>query len=202
MASKILFICGSPRGKASNTTRLAQRVAEGAKSVGAEAVIVDAAKLESKFHGCTGCLGCQKPSGKLKCVIDDELGRLVGTIPEFDTVVFASPVYFFSFPAQLKMVIDRFMSLLVTQPDLSYKSPLSNMKFAIVSTGGGDEKNSGLEIMIRSFDYLHDLIGSPKAEVFFEKYCSRDINILEREDVSERASKFGCSLAKFTKKRI
>lgn len=103
MNQKILILLGSPRKKG-NSAVLAARLGEGAESSGAE--------VETLFlHGmdispCTACEGCHE-EGAAGCVIEDEMQEIYGKLREADSLVFASPVYWFSISAQLKLAIDR-----------------------------------------------------------------------------------------------
>ena len=100
---KILILMGSPR-KTGNSAVLADHLANGAIKAGAH--------VESLFiHGmdinpCTGCDQCQGEDAS-GCVIDDDMQNVYGKLEKADSIVFASPIYWFSVTAQLKMVIDR-----------------------------------------------------------------------------------------------
>jgi len=191
---RILIIAGSPRGINSNTGKLAQKVAEGVRLAGADALITDVSRYEAKFHGCTGCMGCKQPGNGLKCVIHDDYSKLVGSLVEFDAVVIAAPVYFFGFPAQVKAVIDRFFSLLEMTAPGQYTSPMSGMKFVLLATGGGDLSDSGVKNMVNFFENMHHLIKMPMPELLFEKHCSPEMDICERTAVMDKALALGKKL--------
>ena len=102
MNKNILILSGSPR-KGANTDKLARSFKEGAESTGKEAIIFRAADM--KLKGCQGCNHClEKNSG---CVQQDDMLLLWDFLYKADTLVLASPVYFFGISAQLKLVIDR-----------------------------------------------------------------------------------------------
>ena len=44
------------------------------------------------------------------CVFQDAMPKILDTILESDMIVFATPIYYFGFSAQIKAVIDRFYS--------------------------------------------------------------------------------------------
>lgn len=191
---RILIISGSPRGINGNTGKLAQKIAEGVRLSGADALITDISKYEAKHYGCTGCMGCKQPGNGLKCVIHDDYSKLVGSLIEFDAIVIAAPVYFFGFPASVKAVIDRFFSLLNVVSPGHYTSPLSEKKFALVATAGGDLADSGVKNMVNFFEQLHHLIKTPIPEFLFEKHCSPELDICERADVMAKALALGKKL--------
>ncbi|NCC85756.1 MAG: flavodoxin family protein, partial [Clostridia bacterium] len=55
---------------------------------------------------------CCQHGKEYRCVIDDGMTELVASVPEYDGVVLASPVYFFSMTSQAKAFLDRCYSLL------------------------------------------------------------------------------------------
>jgi len=106
-ARKILILMGSPR-KNGNSAVLAKNLADGATASGARVETIDIQGMD--INPCTGCDRCQgkQSSG---CVIVDDMQGIYGKLVEADAIVFASPIYWFSVTAQLKMVIDRIYAI-------------------------------------------------------------------------------------------
>ena len=105
MAKKILIIETSLRAK-SNSDRLAESFAEGAKAAGNDVEIVS---MKGKNIGfCTGCFGCQKIG---HCVINDDANEITEKILEAEVVVWATPIYYYEMSGQMKTMIDRANSL-------------------------------------------------------------------------------------------
>ena len=108
MSNNIVILAGSPR-KVSSTDKLAAAFAEGAKDAGHTVTTFRVADM--KIGGCLGCNHCfQKKEGV--CVQKDEMRTILEAIRKADTLVLASPVYFWGISAQLKLVIDRTYALL------------------------------------------------------------------------------------------
>ena len=99
---KILGINGSPRGSKSQTLILVNEVLEGAKASGSDVELVDVCKLRINY--CNACDVCY---AKGKCIHDDDFEGLYRKMLDSDGLILASPVYFRSFTAQLKTLIDR-----------------------------------------------------------------------------------------------
>ncbi|MBQ8291519.1 MAG: flavodoxin family protein [Clostridia bacterium] len=99
---KVLILSGSPR-KGGNSDVLCDEFAKGALSKGNEVEKIFIS--EQEIAPCKGCYYCAKHEGK--CVIDDGMADILQKIIDCDTLVLASPVYFYSVSAQLKAVIDR-----------------------------------------------------------------------------------------------
>lgn len=64
--------------------------------------------FNKKINGCLGCRQCRKTGN---CVWNDDARDILNKILEADVLVFASPVYFYSVSAQLKLILDRTFSI-------------------------------------------------------------------------------------------
>ena len=102
----ILLINGSPKGRASNSLRLAEAFLEGYTSVVPEAKIEQIDLKGKRVEPCKGCFGCWcKTPGR--CIIDDDMPELLEKRIRADLVVWSFPLYFFNVPGPLKNFIDR-----------------------------------------------------------------------------------------------
>ena len=108
MGKKIVVITGSPR-KNGNSFAMTDAFIKAAQAKGHTVTRFDAAM--QKVGGCHACQTCYK-SGKA-CSFDDDYNVIAPTIEEADVVVFSTPVYWYSFPAQIKGVIDKLFSLCI-----------------------------------------------------------------------------------------
>lgn len=102
MGKHILILSSSPRPNG-NSRALCTALMQGALSVGHTAELLNVAALQ--IHPCDGCEYCYQHSNQ--CVIRDDMDLVWEKIDQSDVLVFASPIYFFHFSAQLKVVIDR-----------------------------------------------------------------------------------------------
>lgn len=102
---KILILTGSPR-KNGNSNTLADNFIKGATEAGHEVARFDAAQKD--VHPCIACNSCGMNG---PCVFKDDFEFVRKHIADADTVVFATPMYYFGFSAQLKTVIDRFYAI-------------------------------------------------------------------------------------------
>jgi len=150
MGGHIVILKGSPR-KRGNSSMLADQAACGARDAGAA--------VESFFlHGmdirpCRGCDACVK-SGV--CVIKDDM-RVVGpALRTADAVVLASPVYWFTYSAQLKACIDRWYALWHPRNTL-----LKGKRIGIVlSYGDADLASSGGRNAVRALKDAAAFLGA------------------------------------------
>lgn len=137
MSKRIAFIHGSPRKKG-NTRNMANVAIQAAKNGQAEVVEIDAVDLEFKVPGCASCYRCQQSDGFL-CAVDDQLSATVASLVDYDVIALAIPTYWMSYPAQVKMLVDRMGSLMKFSCTGEIRTPLAGKQFAILATG-----NSGL----------------------------------------------------------
>jgi len=150
--TKVLVLLGSPRKKG-NSAILAEKIAKGAMSAGAE--------VETVFlHGlniapCKSCYACQKPKSK-GCSIDDDMQPIYRAMREADAWVIASPVYWFNMSSQIKIWMDRCFAF----PAYA-KNPFAGKRIAIaMSYGGEDPFDSGCVNALRTFQDAYGYVGS------------------------------------------
>ena len=98
---RILMIESSPH-KHGSSNLLAERFIEGAKEAGHQVETFDAAR--ANLHPCLGCDACGMAG---PCVQKDDMAALLEKMLAADVIVLATPVYFYSMSAQLKVFIDR-----------------------------------------------------------------------------------------------
>lgn len=123
MPKKIVILKGSPRERGNSST-LADQVKKGAE---AEAAEVASFQLNTMgIHPCAGCEACRMLED---CAIPDGMQEIYPKLLEADAIVLASPVYWFTYSAQLKTCIDRWYALYNQNPDA-----FAGKKFGIVLT--------------------------------------------------------------------
>ncbi len=100
---KVLILLGSPR-KTGNSSVLADSLAKGSEQAGVQVETLFLHDMD--INPCTGCDQCQRENAT-GCVVADAMQEIYPKLKGADSIVFASPIYWFSVTAQLKMVIDR-----------------------------------------------------------------------------------------------
>jgi putative NADPH-quinone reductase len=116
MGKKIVVITGSPR-RNGNSSAMAEAFIREAEKNGHTVTRFDAALR--KLDGCHACLTCFK-TGKA-CSFDDDFNLVAPAILDADAVIFATPVYWYSIPSQIKAVIDRLYSFFVAKKSIGGK---------------------------------------------------------------------------------
>ena len=160
---KVTVFNGSPAGINSATNVIANAFLKGARSVGAETENI----FLSDYHitQCQGCFACWfKTPGK--CVVQDDMGKLLQKYNESDIVCFATPVYTWNMTALLKNFVDRLAPL--KSPKMKEEngkfdlqdSKAKTQKFVIISNCGFPSENN--------FDVLRAAVAccNPSLEIY------------------------------------
>jgi multimeric flavodoxin WrbA len=179
--SKVLVITASLREK-SNSDILAERLIAGAREAGHEVEEISLKGKEILF--CTGCLSCQKTQ---KCVRKDDAVRIAEEVKNADTLVFATPIYYYEMSGQMKTLLDRLNPL--------YPSDYRFRKVYLLSVAAEDEETTpekavnGLQGWVDCFD---------QAELAGSLFCG-GINdpgeVSKKTEALEKAYAFGKALA-------
>jgi multimeric flavodoxin WrbA len=156
MPHKIIFVQGSPR-KNGNTRAVSEIVMTSAAANGAEVAQIDVTQLAFKEPGCVGCQKCQQ-SKEFICAFNDDLARNVARLPEYDVIVLATPLYWWSYSAQLKIFIDRMYSLSKIADPANFQSLLTGKTMALIATAGGPIEDN-LELLVHQWKKPADLLG-------------------------------------------
>ena len=107
MVKKVVVLNGSPVAGGCSET-LSDYLIKGVRENGNETVKMNLGRMD--LHPCIGCNGCKMGKGN-PCVQKDEMAGIYQAIQDADVIVWASPVYWMQFSAQIKMVMDRLYAL-------------------------------------------------------------------------------------------
>jgi len=189
MNKSILIISGSPK-RDGNTNALIDEFVRGAESSGASAEVVHAAFLSYKANGCTSCRACQE-SDKYECVIDDEARPVLKKMADVDAIVMATPLYFFSASAQLKMIFDRMFSLYKWDNEAgTMKTPLKGKDLILIASAYED---AGLDALEKPFKITADYTGMPFRSLLIPN-AGESGDIRKNPGALKKAYKFGKSM--------
>ena len=179
--SKVLVITTSLRAR-SNSDRLAEELIRGAADAGHDVERISLKGKEIRF--CIGCLACQKTQ---KCVLKDDAAEIAEKVKNADTLVFATPIYYYEMSGQMKTLLDRLNPL--------YPSDYRFRKVYILTTAAEVEESapekavSGLQGWVDCFE---------KAELAGSLFCGGISDAGEangKKEEQDEAYRFGKSLA-------
>jgi len=130
----ILVLKSSPRAEGNSNT-LANELIRAAQGEGAQ--VSDFSLHDMNISPCDACDECNETDGI--CIIKDDMQTLYPELRQADVIVLASPVYWFTYSAQLKLCIDRWYAF-----GYEEYNPLRGKNFALILTfGDSDLHNSG-----------------------------------------------------------
>jgi len=177
----ILVLTGSPR-KGGNTDKLAEAFIAGAESVGH--VTVKFRTAEKHIKGCIDCQTCFQKG--FACSIPDDFRELAPLLEQADMIVFATPMYWFSFPVQIKAAIDKFYAYLIG------KRPLKIKKCAMLVSGGVTEE-SKFDGIVASYRRIAEFSGWQDCGVVIVTGLHAKDDVLQSDGLA-RAEALGKSL--------
>lgn len=187
---KILLINGSPRGKRSNSLRLAESFVEGFKAKSeenGEKITVDVMDVASlKIGACRGCFACWKNTPGV-CCLNDDMPQVIRKRLEADLIVWSFPLYYFNVPGMLKNLIDRQLPMnlpFMSENKNGYGSgshesryELKNTRHVLVSTCGFYSAKGNYDSVINMFDHFlgkgnYETVFCGQGELFHVKELS------------------------------
>ena len=183
----VLALQSSPR-KRGNTVTLARALLEGLKAGGVKQVS-EVFLDELEIHPCNNCDACRGKKGPF-CVFDDGMSALYPKFIEADLVVLASPVYWWSINAQLKLFVDRLYGLDFEGHPERYKGK----KLVLVFTHQEEHPCSGAELARKMFEEIADYTEMSIAGDL--RYCSDHGHVRECPEKLAEARKLGEKLAR------
>ena len=117
---QITTLLGSAKKKG-NTATVLGWVEEELKSLGHD---VERIYLNNKsINGCLGCAKCRENPAEIACVQKDDAVDIMEKMISSEVVLFASPIYFWGFSAQIKALIDRNYAPGTSHPHLHEGEP-------------------------------------------------------------------------------
>jgi len=188
MPNRIAFILGSPRKKG-NTRAIAAVAMEAAQANASEVTGIDVTELDFKKPGCVGCQKCQR-SKEFVCAIGDQLAQTVAALPQYDVIVVATPLYWWSYPAQIKMFIDRMYSLTKFTDSGEIRTVLAGKTLALLATALGPVENN-LELLEQQCRNAADILECPFMSCMFPNTPQQGGDLVKDPSALEKAKEFG-----------
>lgn len=163
----VLLINGSPKGKNSNSLKLAYSFIEGLKSEyannGKEISIEELHVASMNIDACKGCFTCWKKTPGI-CCIKDDMQTVIGNQLKADIILWSFPLYYFNVPGILKNLIDR--QLPMSLPFMSSREDgygsgshdsrynMEGKRHVLISTCGFYSAEENYDSVLRMFDHF------------------------------------------------
>lgn len=139
-----------------------------------------------RIEGCRGCGLCQRHAHK--CAIRDDMQDLYPLFAECDTVVMASPLYFWTITSKLKAFIERLYAI---STDGKYPS-----KDTVLLMTAGDDNDTTFEQPTRYFRLISQVLGGNEKGVYCAGGCTGCEELARQIDMKhlDNAYKMGLEL--------
>jgi multimeric flavodoxin WrbA len=99
--------------------------------------------VDYQISGCIECYKCQKAESEPFCSQNDDGNIVLGKMITSDGLIFASPLFGWSFSGQMKLLLDRMFCFIKAGGTPDHVSALADKAFAMLITCGGPlEKNT------------------------------------------------------------
>ncbi|MDD3037800.1 flavodoxin family protein [Bacteroides sp.] len=116
-----------------------------------------------RIEGCRGCGACQR-NARHQCVVQDGMQKLYPLFEECDTVVMASPLYFWTITSRLKAFIERLYAISIND---QYPS-----KNTVLLMTAGDDKETTFEEPLRYFRIISRVLGDNEKGTYCVGGCT------------------------------
>lgn len=187
---KAVSIFGGPRFNG-NTARITEWVEETLAILGHQVERINL--FSKKVNGCLGCLQCKDSSTGAGCVQKDDATDIIHKMVASDIVIYASPLYHWSFSAQMKALIDRCHCLNRGLCGTSeHSSFIEGQRQALIVTTDGPFENNAEHILTT----FHRMLLNNKAHSAGELFvCNCSTPDALSDDIKAQATKFAGQLS-------
>ena len=181
---KKVLVIRSAGTKLGNTDRLTDAYIKGLVERGHSVTKVYLGSM--RIEGCRGCGVCQRLAHQ--CAVKDGMHDIYPLFAECDTVVMASPLYFWTITSQLKAFIERLYAI---SADDKYPQ-----KDSVLLMTAGDDNESTFEQPKRYFRFLNQALGWNEVGVYCAGGCTGCEKLVRQIDKEhlENAYKMGLEL--------
>ncbi len=192
MTNKIAYLHGSPR-KNSKTYAISRFAIQAARAQGAEVTEIYLAQLKFDIPGCSGCMKCHQSKDFL-CIIGDQTAKTVATLCDYDVIVVATPTYWMSFPAQVKMFIDRMGSLMKFSETGEIRTPLAGKVLSLLATASSGLENN-LNLLEQQWRNIGHMLSCSFSSCLFPNAPEEVGALISDPSALKKAKEFGRQLA-------
>ncbi len=130
------------------------------------------------IRGCLGCAKCRENPDEIACIQKDDTIGIMEQMISSDVVLFASPIYFWGFSAQMKALIDRCYSLVTNYHKPGHTSLMEGKRIGLLVTGM-DAYEENAEGMFTVFDRIADYLLARKSGELYVGGCSTPAELSE-----------------------
>ncbi|NDY42986.1 flavodoxin family protein [Dissulfurirhabdus thermomarina] len=184
-------VFGSPR-REGNTARLLREAVAGARESGLE--VREVFLRDLRMSPCLELYGCRAEG---RCVIEDDFGPLARELAGARAILLASPIFFYTVSAQVKILMDRCQSLWVKKywiekAPFGRKDPSKRGLFVSAGASTGERLFDGAVLSVR---YFLDVFDMPLWKTLLYRGLDLEGDVLAHPEYLEEARAAGRALA-------
>jgi NAD(P)H-dependent FMN reductase len=187
---KVVSVFGSPRKKG-NTAKVLTWVEEALVDQGHEVDRINVTKY--KVNGCVACYTCQSEPDRPGCPQKDDALEIFNQMIDADAIIYASPLFCWSWTAQIKPLIDRHFCLVTEAGGPAWKSLLEEKRIGLVMTAAGPMEENA-DVLVKQFDALVDYAKARVADHLVVPFCTTPDAL--GDEAKQQAVKFAETLVK------
>ncbi len=164
---KVMTILGSPKKKGNTAAALDMFEEVIAKDHEVDRVNIS----DCDVNGCLGCYACQRKPNEPGCIQKDDAGQILERIMDADAVIYATPLYGWSFSAQTKALLDRHICLVSDYGTPDQGSLIAGKKVGLLVTCGGPVENNA-DLIQGIFDRMVGFFQGDIAGKYVVPFCT------------------------------
>jgi len=184
----VVGIMGSPR-RDSNTDLLLAAAMRGAEARGATTQTIRV--CEMSIHPCVECYHCAEDG---QCSIKDDMGPVYDAFIAADSIILASPVFFYGLTSQAKALVDRCQALWVRRHVLKSWAPRVEARSGAVIAVGATRGQKLFDGVLLTAKYFFDAVGMREFDHVLVRGVDGKAQIRDFPEQIERAESLGRSL--------
>lgn len=195
---KIAAIYGSPR-RNGNTDILLSKAVQGAEDAGA---IVDSIVLRDyKISPCLEIYGCKKNG---ECAIVDDFQQVRDRILTSDAIMIATPIFFYTVSAHVKIFMDRCQSLWVKKYWIKGDKVSGNQspKKSIIIAAGATKGKKLFDGMLLSMKYFLEVLDAEVESTLLCREVDLKGEVLAFPGYIDEAYRLGENLARLNPETV
>ncbi len=179
---QVLTLLGGPR-KHGNTDAVLRRFETAAADAGHTVTRVNV--IDHEVAGCLGCDACQVGLVDFGCAQSDDAEDLLGQIRAADLTIYAASVYCWSFPAQMKALIDRHYCTVKWEAGEVAARLLTGKQAALLLTCGGGASDN-VDLTLPMFEREMEYVGGVIRGMYVLDNCTTPVQDAARAEALAR----------------
>lgn len=144
---KVATVFGSPRPKG-NTAKVLGWVEDELRAAGHAVDRINIVEYDSS--GCIACGSCHETTTELGCAQADDVPALLTRLIEADAILYASPLYCWSWSGQMKPFLDRHICLVSKAFTKEWSSLIEGKPIGALITAAGPREGNA-DLLLKQF---------------------------------------------------